>query len=81
MQKVQDFESFVKGYSIEDWVEVVQNSELLNKQGSIGDCKMRIITDEWCKHRPWMTHSRAMRSIMQEAYRQVALFCINAMEG
>ena len=70
------FEDFVKQFSLEDWIKVVLDSEVLHKEGVIGDCKMREITDAWCKI-TGLTHSRAMQTVMQEAYRQVALQYIN----
>ena len=66
------FEDFVKQFSLEDWIKVILDSEVLYKEGVTGDCKMREITDTWCKI-SGLLHCDAMRSIMQEAYRQVAL--------
>jgi hypothetical protein len=67
-----DYEDFIAQYNIMDWIQVVKDSEILSKSGSIGDCRMRQIAQGWSEQ-VGLSHHRAMDTIIREGYRQLAL--------
>jgi hypothetical protein len=67
-----NYQEFVSHYSIEDWVQVVEDAEILSVVGSIGDCRMRQISQAW-SDQVGLPHHRAMDTIIREGYRQLAL--------